>query len=294
MHILTEHVSRLEKIMETTIRLNPHAKDIISSFKPLILKKEQLVDTILLEGDDTLTFDEALFKQGVPLVEQNAFFHEDDPFAQVCISYFPALKKAFPKLVAVWEILENQILNQSIDMKDLFMQNQQDRDELIKKWAAQVNTEPQIIYFIMNMVIKTILKKRAQNWEALIKEFFWDKGYCPVCGALPNIAWIQEANFQRWLHCSQCAHEWTFSRVICPCCGNNEQESMTYFYIENRKMESTFVCEKCKRYLITLNNINELFDYDADILALGLTHMDLIMQEKGYQSMSEPEWGFFS
>lgn len=289
-----EHISRLENIMDDAIRINPHAADIINAFRPIILKREQLVDTILLDGDKAFTFDESRFKQGVPLFEQNSYFDEDDPFESVCISLIPALKKGFPKLNPVWENLRIQIENKSIRLLEYFLRDPSDRDVLTRQWADQIDSEPQIIYFIANMVTRTILKKRAQNWETLIKGFDWDKGFCPVCGALPAVAMIKEGTSARWLHCSQCAHEWSFSRVICPGCENKDQKSMTYFHIEDKELESTFVCEKCKRYLITLNKVSDLAEIDADIMALGLAHLDMIMQEKGFMPMSEPEWGIFS
>lgn len=108
------------------------------------------------------------------------------------------------------------------------------------------------------------------------------------------IAKVREKIGTRLLLCSQCGHEWTFSRVICPSCENNEQKSMTYFFVEDRKKESAFVCEKCRQYLITVDKVSDMDDFDADVSALSLVHLDVVMQEKGYRPMAECEWNTYS
>ena len=44
---------------------------------------------------------------------------------------------------------------------------------------------------------------------------------------------------------------------------------MDYFYIENKTQESAFVCEKCKKYLVTLYRAGNLFARDMDISAIS-------------------------
>ena len=128
----------------------------------------------------------------------------------------------------------------------------------------------------------------------MIKELEWEKGYCPMCGTFPDITKNLEGSGQRWLHCPLCGHEWRFRRVVCPCCENDDQKTMTYFHIENRETESCFTCEKCKCYLITVTKVSDLSEYEPDIAVLSLAHLDVIMQEKGYSPMVECEMNIYS
>lgn len=289
----SEKISRLEKIMADTTDRNPHTTEIINAFRPLIIKTEQLLDSEILKDKEVFSLDEALFRDGKPLFEQNVIFHEDDPFEQVFLSLIPAFQEGFPKLDEVWKRLEDHVKEKKIRLYDFFAPSS-DEDDLLSQWAELAQTDPRIIGFALSWVIRIMLRKKSQNWETLIQGFTWDKGYCPICGALPGIAIIKEGTSVRWLHCSECAHEWSFSRVICPGCGNKDQKTMTYFLVEDKELESTFVCEECSRYLITLNKVSDLADIDADIMALGLAHLDMIMQEKGFLPMAEPQWGIFS
>jgi FdhE protein len=143
------------------------------------------------------------------------------------------------------------------------------------------------------MATRVILEKRCKDWAGLIKDFTWDKGFCPICGAAPMVARIDDGIAKRWLHCSQCGNEWTFSRVICPSCENRDQKAMDYFFIEGKEQESTFVCTKCKHYLITLNKLSDLTEFHGEVTALSLVHLDVLMQEKDYLPMASTEWNTF-
>ena len=149
------------------------------------------------------------------------------------------------------------------------------------------------ISLLLRHVTRIFLERRMQAVDEKIKGLEWKKGYCPVCGAFPTIALIEEKITRRWLHCSRCGHDWLFSRVICPCCENEAQQGMDFFYVETRVQESAFACEKCNRYLITLNRISDLHDHDLDVSAIGLAHMDVIMQGRGFVPMTACEWNTF-
>jgi FdhE protein len=82
--------------------------------------------------------------------------------------------------------------------------------------------------------------------------------------------------------------------VICPYCENEAQQGMNFFYVETRAQESAFTCDQCKRYLITLNRVSDLHEHDLDVSAISLTHMDIIMQEKGFIPMTVCEWNAFT
>jgi FdhE protein len=69
---------------------------------------------------------------------------------------------------------------------------------------------------------------------------------------------------------------------------------MDYFYIEKKTQESAFVCDKCKKYLVTLYRAGNVFARDMDIGAISLIHMDMIMQEKGYEPMASCVWNVLS
>jgi FdhE protein len=68
---------------------------------------------------------------------------------------------------------------------------------------------------------------------------------------------------------------------------------MDFFYVEKRAQEAAFSCDKCHRYLVTLNKVSDLNVHDLDVSALSLTHLDIIMQEKGFAPMVNCAWNTF-
>jgi len=144
--------------------------------------------------------------------------------------------------------------------------------------------------FLMSLVSRVVLEQRAKEALQELGAFEWEKGYCPVCGDYPSIALIEEEGGKRFLHCSSCGQNWRFTRVVCPYCEKEASKEMDYFYIENKTQESAFVCDQCNKYLVTLYRAGNLFERDMDISALGLIHLDILMQDKGYEPMTDCDW----
>jgi len=157
-------------------------------------------------------------------------------------------------------------------------------------WKKDIKVSPSNASFLMSLVGRVVLEQRAKEATAELGELTWEKGYCPICGEFPSIALIEEQGGKRFLHCSSCGHDWRFTRVVCPYCEKEASKEMDYFYIEDKTQESAFVCDSCKKYLITLYRAGNLLARDMDISAISLVHLDMLMQDKGYEPMTACAW----
>ncbi|HNY66981.1 MAG TPA: formate dehydrogenase accessory protein FdhE [Deltaproteobacteria bacterium] len=291
---IEDTLKRLERSLTSAMDRNPHSSCIISAFRPLIIARTRLVDSLELPGNEEFTLDKARFKDGVPLARQSGYFREDDPFESVAISLMPALKAGFPDQVTTWERLTGLIDSREIRLYDFFQAYPSGGEEIIEEWAKLIDADVRIVGFLARSVAKTILERRALDWAGLIKDLEWEKGYCPICGSFSHIAKHKDGTGERWLYCPMCSHEWRFRRVVCPCCENDDQKTMSYFHVEEKEKESAFGCEMCKGYLITMTKVSDLSEFNPEIAALSLAHLDVIMQEKGYVPMSQAEWSAFA
>ena len=288
-----DRVDALRSILDREIEKNPHNRELIESFRPLLIARARLLEKIKLEKAVLSAMDKTRFESGVPLIRQQQLLSPEDPWEKMTSCMIPALKEGFPgirddmdRLQASGEKIEGLVRE--------YLEAFPDHCEtVIKRRAAGLLVGTQGISLLLRHLTRIILEKRSQEAARGIKGLDWKKGYCPVCGAFPTIALIEEKITRRWLHCSRCGHDWQFSRVICPCCEHQAQQGMNFFYVETRAQESAFTCEKCNRYLITLNRISDLHDHDLDVSAIGLAHMDLIMQGKGFIPMTACEWNSF-
>ena len=63
--------------------------------------------------------------------------------------------------------------------------------------------------------------------------------------------------------------------------------------MEDDKENSAYVCEKCRKYLVTVNRPENMRETDPDLTAISLAHLDVILQEKGFSPMALREWNQF-
>ena len=156
------------------------------------------------------------------------------------------------------------------------------------------NISVQCFFFIESDGACSVGTARRRNQPKLWERLTGKKAIAPSAAIFRPLRLIEEEGGKRFLHCSSCGHDWRFTRVVCPYCEKEAPQGMDYFYVENKTQESAFVCDKCKKYLVTLYRAGRLLARDMDISAISLVHLDMIMQDKGYEPMSPCVWNVLS
>ncbi|MBF0234407.1 MAG: formate dehydrogenase accessory protein FdhE, partial [Desulfamplus sp.] len=112
----------------------------------------------------------------------------------------------------------------------------------------------------------------------------WKKGYCPICGNLPQMAFLNQDG-EKYLICGFCQHQWKTSRMGCALCQNKEKEKQHYFYNEEEKEYRVDLCDSCGKY-IKLIDLRELTrDFYPQLELLCTLHLDIQATEQGYASV---------
>ncbi len=288
-----QKISRVEGIINDVIGKSPHSKEIITAFKPLFLVRERLLEELKLKSADLSSIDGEKLRQGIPCINQTSFFLKDDPWEKIGLAVLSAIREGFPAVGEDVAKLEGKMKAGDIRLFDAFTEFPGSVETAVNRWSNGATIKPQAIGLMLGAVTRIVLQAKSNGIGEHIEGMDWEKGTCPVCGAHPTIAVIREKIAQRWLHCSRCGHEWRFSRMFCPGCEKESPSGLDYFYVEDRRQETAFTCNSCKRYLITLNQISDMGDHDRDVSAMSLIHLDLIMQEKGFTPMTWCEWNAF-
>ena len=282
--------SVMDQILDRAIEQNPHSKELLKAFGPIIARQRQLVNSINLPKLDYSSIDKVKLRAGVSVIEQINLFAPDDPLTEIALSLTEAVKEALPKLAGELDRLSDLIQKDKLCLADYFATQPGDENKTMARWGNDLKISPSNMSFLLSLIERVLLERRAREATAALGEFAWEKGYCPVCGDFPSIALIEEEGGKRFLYCSSCGQEWRYTRVICPYCEKEAQQAMDYFYVENKTQESAFVCDQCKKYLVTLYRAGRLHVRDMDISAIALVHMDMIMQDKGYEPMTACPW----
>lgn len=268
----------------------PHAGILLDAFRPIYIEKFRLLQR-LRDLKQAFPVDTGKFENGIALTQQFPPFHRDDPWKLLATAAAQAIAQGFPALKEDMILLEEQVTTGAIDCYDFFQEASSDQDDLrFMTWAVRCSVSSAALGFFLKTVEHFLLSKKAADMKEILATISWNKGYCPVCASMPMLAITREQGRQ-WLQCSRCSHEWQFARLTCPSCGHPSPEDTTYLYVEGDPKEKAFVCEKCGKYLITVHQEASLQESKCpEILAISLVHLDLILQDKGYERMAVCEW----
>ncbi len=283
--------ARLAREIGNVLERNPQSRNILQAFEPILQEKARLAERIVCKQIDPSAIDRSRLAGGIPVIRQTPLLLPEDPWEEIVRAVIPAIIQGFPALRAELLVLQKGIDDGTIRLSDFY--RAQDGHPVLARWAAAIVVRQVAIDFLLWAAEKPVLENRRRTLQEVLSTSGWDRGYCPCCGELPSVAVIHEKIPQRWLHCSRCGHDWRFSRTLCPCCARESQREMPYFFVEGREQETAFICASCKRYLITVNHIGDLEEHDPDVLAMGMAHLDLLMQQKGFLPMTVSAWNVF-
>ena len=131
----------------------------------------------------------------------------------------------------------------------------------------------------------------------------WGRGWCPVCGSAPVVAWMEEKGFdhknpfaaggggRKHLHCGLCGTEWRFRRGACPSCDSEGADAMEILReSEDSRGERVDWCTRCKTYCPAVDLRERDTRPDMDALALTLMHLDMVAAEKGLKPLYPTFW----
>ncbi|NTW76423.1 MAG: formate dehydrogenase accessory protein FdhE, partial [Syntrophaceae bacterium] len=271
----TNEISEIENIIERAYEQYPHSSSILKAFAPIIIRQRQLAALPSSRNLDCSLIDREKLKAGVPVARQIDLFLPEDSLKDVTLSIAAGIKEGMPQLAESVDLITDLIEKEKINPADYFQAPAEGGSNPADSWTKDLKVSPSNASFLMSLVSRVVLERRNKEITAALGEFEWEKGYCPICGTFPSIALIEEQGGKRFLHCSACGHYWRFTRIICPHCENEAAKGMDYFYVENKTQESAFICDKCKKYLVTLYRAGSLFARDMDVSAISLIHLDM-------------------
>jgi formate dehydrogenase maturation protein FdhE len=139
-----------------------------------------------------------------------------------------------------------------------------------------------LLAFVFAAGLRPFLRARAEELAPLVDDGAWYRPHCPVCGGQPDMAALEKDSGRRRLLCSRCDHEWTFRRLGCAFCPNEDAAQLAHYPTDDNVYRLA-VCEQCRRYLKTIDlreAAGERYLAAERILSVGL---DAAAEEAGYR-----------
>jgi len=279
---------KIKKRATAMVKEKPSHKEILEFFKDVVKEQHTIRSKV---NTAPLDIDEEDFKrkivEGFPLVEKRALTL-DIPSATRLFKRLCKIMSHSKKASRDAERITQALRNKEIDLLQLFKQIDSDGNQYIDDLAKKLGIKEDIMAFLVRSSMKPVYEAYAIQLGKYVDQEKWWRGYCPICGSEPSLAEFKEEG-ARFLVCSSCSYEWRFNRLKCPFCENADHEKLRYFYTEKEgKAYRVDVCEKCKRYIKTID-VNEVGEEVVLPLEdIALLHLDILAQKEGYSKEGKP------
>jgi FdhE protein len=135
--------------------------------------------------------------------------------------------------------------------------------------------------FVLDVALRSFLINPKEALIPLVEQEQWRKGYCPICGGLPDFAFLDKENGARWLICSRCDSQWLYKRMGCPYCDSQNINKTSYFSDDN-EIYRVYVCEQCKCYLKTIDLRRAESDIILPLERIVTADLDEQVNKRGY------------
>jgi FdhE protein len=149
----------------------------------------------------------------------------------------------------------------------------------IQTTAEKFKVDPPVLTLLLRLSLRPALLETAQAVQGLLDLNQWTYGHCPVCGSAPKLADLSGEGGKRSLHCSLCETVWTYPRLQCPFCENDNRKNLSYLRAENEEGLRVDLCSRCGHYLKTI----DLRELPGPVIVplddVATWHLDLIAQK---------------
>jgi len=153
----------------------------------------------------------------------------------------------------------------------------------VKAAAQGLGLDIDLLWTVMQNALKPALRAWCRQLTPLTEGIPWYRGSCFICGADAALGELRGNTQSKYLRCGQCGADWSFRRLQCMHCGNEDHASLGYLYPENQKEKLRVeVCEKCKGYLKVIASFTLTPLEMLPVEDLATLHLDYIAQERGY------------
>ncbi len=264
-------------------KLKPGYTEMLNLYENIFAAQEDSRKDIIIK--DVKLSDEILslkIKEKFPLIDPAEFQIDAESSAKLFKKICGIISGQNQKVSESAGRIIKAIDEKKIDYRNVFTAFFENKTELLKKISEDFSIDDNIINFIIYNSIKPSLNKFADHISSrLDKEEKWGKGYCPICGS-PAILSVFEKEGKRFLYCSFCWYKWASERIYCPYCENIDHDTIHYYDFENEEEHRADVCDKCKKYIKTVDTrkLDRLMYPPLEHVATA--HIDIRLKEMGF------------
>ncbi|MBP7734378.1 MAG: formate dehydrogenase accessory protein FdhE [Spirochaetes bacterium] len=275
----------ISRAVDEVRRLKPDYGLLLGLYEKIFVEQENARSGIDLA--DYVIPDEVLSakaKGQFPLVTIPEFIIDEKSAGALLAKICEILAGADDEISGTAKKIGGAVESKRIIPADLFPAFLSENDAVIKSIGNEFDIDATILDFVVYNSLKPSLVEFAGMMSRYLNtDNEWDRGYCPVCGSMPELS-IFEENGKRSLLCGFCGHRWNSKRVFCPFCENTDHETLRYFEIEDEEEYRVEVCDKCKRFIKTVNTQKLSRPVYLPLECIATPYIDVRFDEMGYRN----------
>ncbi len=275
--MLKDTLKTIEKYKNTT----PHYSELLDILGEILILREEYrrkMKKTVFPVDEKLI--ETKISGGLPLIDLSSGGID--------------LSEPREYFLALLGIAQKRVPNETDDIVEKIKDGSVDFDKMVREAFYSQNEDASddseesdddvfdLVDLFLEESLRPAMEKVVEKYGTRIAESGWSEGYCPICGKEPKIGEIKDEEGRRYLFCNQCGFEWYFKRVVCPFCGNDEQQTLAYFTIEGDERYRVDVCNVCKRYIKMVDFRETKEEANLDVEDIATLHLDMLANEEGY------------
>lgn len=231
--------------------------------------------------------------QGMSLIAKEEFPYDAKQAASLLTKLIALLQKNGGPLGDAANGVAKELESGALTAADLLQRFLNDDTAFFASWAERSPEAPKAIAFLAFASLSPSIEAAAAMLAEKLPEMKVPAvGTCPICGSLPLISSLEEKEGFRHATCSFCRHDYRIKRIACPVCGEEEQEKLTFFTVEEEPGFRVDVCDSCKTYIKTID-FRELDRIAVPVLDdLDSLALDYVAAGQGYKRATLSAWGF--
>jgi FdhE protein len=283
---------RIRNALDLMKKNGSHLENILNAFSGLLieqarLKAELSSDNIFVKKDE---YERERLGKGAPLTSREKLIGIGNMWKVGIERLMPPMMTGFPNIAKQLEKLKSSITSEKFDLDLYAAEVLEEVNPNTLETASDSAVDRGIVKFVLIHISKPFVEKRAETFKPFTDGLFWERGYCPICGSLPELSILREKEGRRWLRCGFCRHEWPFMRTACPCCETQESGNAENLFIDGREHERLELCLHCRKYVAEIDIRAAIEEPVLEIVGIGLLHLDVLARKRGFRSMGG-SWG---
>lgn len=275
---------RMKERIAAIKKARPNYQGILEFFEKLLLEQLKIKAAVdyrpLGISEDRMRLKT---KEGFPILSKGDFSIDphlaDRLFRLICrIS-----KRENEKLKGEVGKIERALRRKKIDLEICLVKAVGGEHDYLSRIAADTGIDQGVMNFLLHTTIKPFVEVMASHLRDKVDENLWEKGCCPICGSQPLMGELRGEEGKRIWTCSFCGNQWKGRRLMCPFCENTDHRTLRYFYTEKERAYRIDVCEKCKRYIKTVDSRQLSEEIFLPVEDIGTLHLDILAANKGFK-----------